>query len=157
MRAPRATDISPATRGTWAARDRPASAAASSRTRGCDTGRRCGARAGRGRWPDTRPGARAGSAGGRPEGGGERRASTPIISPVKIYTKSGDAGETSLFDNTRVSKADPRVEAYGEVDELNAWLGAVRAAAIDADLSSIVEQIQRDLFAVGARLADPSA
>lgn len=76
---------------------------------------------------------------------------------MKIYTKSGDAGETSLFDNTRVSKADPRVEAYGEVDELNAWLGAVRAAPIDADLSAIVEQIQRDLFAVGARLADPSA
>ena len=44
---------------------------------------------------------------------------------MKIYTKTGDAGETSLFDNTRVSKADARVDAYGEVDELNACLGAV--------------------------------
>jgi len=47
---------------------------------------------------------------------------------VKIYTKTGDNGETSLFDNTRVSKADARVDAYGEVDELNACLGAARAA-----------------------------
>ena len=53
---------------------------------------------------------------------------------MKIYTKTGDAGETSLFDNTRVSKADARVDAYGEVDELNACLGAVRAAGVDADL-----------------------
>jgi cob(I)alamin adenosyltransferase len=76
---------------------------------------------------------------------------------VKIYTKTGDAGETSLFDNSRVSKADPRVEAYGEVDELNACLGAARAAGLDADLSAVAEQIQRELFAVGARLADPAA
>ena len=51
-----------------------------------------------------------------------------IISHVKIYTKTGDAGETSLFDGTRVSKTDPRVGAYGEVDELQACLGAARAA-----------------------------
>lgn len=76
---------------------------------------------------------------------------------MKIYTRTGDAGETSLFDNTRVSKADPRVEAYGEVDELNACLGAARAAGLDLDLSSTLEQVQRDLFAVGARLADPSS
>ena len=50
---------------------------------------------------------------------------------VKIYTRTGDAGETSLFDGTRVSKADPRVDAYGEVDELNAWLGLV-ARRVDA-------------------------
>jgi cob(I)alamin adenosyltransferase len=76
---------------------------------------------------------------------------------VKIYTKTGDAGETSLFDNTRVSKADARVDAYGEVDELNACLGAARAAGLDADLAGVIEPIQKDLFALGARLADPSA
>jgi cob(I)alamin adenosyltransferase len=76
---------------------------------------------------------------------------------AKIYTRTGDTGETSLFDSTRVSKADARVDAYGEVDELNACLGAVRAALVDADLSAAVEQIQRELFAVGARLADPSS
>ena len=76
---------------------------------------------------------------------------------MKIYTKTGDTGETSLFDKTRVSKADPRVEAYGEVDELNACLGAARAARLDADLTAVLEQIQSELFAVGARLADPSS
>jgi cob(I)alamin adenosyltransferase len=75
---------------------------------------------------------------------------------VKIYTKTGDTGETSLFDNSRVSKADARVEAYGEVDELNATLGAARAAGLDADLAGALETIQKELFAVGARLADPS-
>jgi cob(I)alamin adenosyltransferase len=76
---------------------------------------------------------------------------------VKIYTRTGDAGETSLFDNTRVSKADARVDAYGEVDELNACLGAARAVSSDTDLSAALEQIQKELFAIGARLADPSA
>ena len=76
---------------------------------------------------------------------------------MKIYTKTGDSGETSLFDKTRVSKADPRVDAYGEVDELNACLGAARAARLDADLTAVLEQVQSELFAVGARLADPSS
>jgi cob(I)alamin adenosyltransferase len=76
---------------------------------------------------------------------------------VKIYTKTGDSGETSLFDKTRISKADARVEAYGEVDELNACLGAARAARLDADLTGVLEQIQTELFAIGARLADPSS
>jgi len=76
---------------------------------------------------------------------------------VKIYTRTGDAGETSLFDNTRVSKAHPRVDAYGEVDELNASLGVVCAAgAVDPDIGDALAQIQRDLFAVGAQLADPA-
>lgn len=72
-----------------------------------------------------------------------------------IYTKTGDGGETGLFDGTRVSKADARVDAYGEVDEVNAWLGLVRAQGPDRDLDAMVEHIQRDLFALGARLADP--
>jgi cob(I)alamin adenosyltransferase len=75
---------------------------------------------------------------------------------VKIYTKTGDSGETSLFDNTRVSKGDARVDAYGEVDELNATLGAARAAGLDGDLNGALEEIQKELFAIGARLADPS-
>jgi cob(I)alamin adenosyltransferase len=76
---------------------------------------------------------------------------------MKIYTKTGDTGETSLFDKTRVSKADPRVDAYGEVDELNACLGAARAAGVDADIAALLEHLQKDLFAVGARLADPTS
>jgi cob(I)alamin adenosyltransferase len=79
-----------------------------------------------------------------------------IIKEVKIYTRTGDSGDTGLFDGTRVSKNDPRVAAYGDVDELNAWLGLVRTESIDADLSAMLEQIQRDLFAIGARLADPA-
>ena len=75
---------------------------------------------------------------------------------MKIYTRTGDTGDTSLFDNSRVSKADPRVDAYGEVDELNAWLGFVRAGGLQPDLDADLIHIQRDLFAVGAQLADPS-
>jgi cob(I)alamin adenosyltransferase len=75
---------------------------------------------------------------------------------LKIYTKTGDTGETSFFDNTRVSKADARVDAYGEVDELNACLGAARAAGLDPELSTMLVEIQKELFAIGARLADPS-
>ncbi len=77
---------------------------------------------------------------------------------MKIYTKTGDSGDTGLFGGTRVSKADPRVAAYGDVDEVNACLGVARAAAVDVDdqeLAVMLEQIQRDLFALGARLADP--
>jgi cob(I)alamin adenosyltransferase len=75
---------------------------------------------------------------------------------VKIYTKTGDAGETSLFDGTRVPKTDPRVVAYGEVDELQATIGVARAAGLETDLDEMCVTLQRDLFAVGARLADPS-
>lgn len=78
---------------------------------------------------------------------------------MKIYTRTGDTGETGLFDGSRVSKADPRVDAYGEVDELGAWLGVARAVGrpLDADVDEILTHLQRDLFALGARLADPSA
>ena len=74
---------------------------------------------------------------------------------MRIYTKTGDGGDTSLFDNTRVSKSDSRVDAYGEVDELNANLGTVCASGVDADLATEIEKIQKELFAIGARLADP--
>jgi cob(I)alamin adenosyltransferase len=75
---------------------------------------------------------------------------------VKIYTKTGDAGETSLFDGTRVPKTHPRVVAYGEVDELQATIGVARAAGLEPDLDEMCVTLQRDLFAVGARLADPT-
>lgn len=75
---------------------------------------------------------------------------------MKIYTKTGDAGETSLFDGTRVLKTDIRVAAYGEVDELQAGIGVARAAGLPADLDEMCITMQRDLFAIGARLADPS-
>jgi cob(I)alamin adenosyltransferase len=75
---------------------------------------------------------------------------------VKIYTRTGDRGDTGLFDGTRVTKSDPRVGAYGDIDELNAWLGLVRTEVTESELTAMLEQIQRDLFALGARLADPS-
>ena len=74
---------------------------------------------------------------------------------MRIYTRTGDRGETALFDGTRVSKADARVDAYGEVDELNATLGLARALGTDGEVSSILEGLQRDLHALAARLADP--
>lgn len=74
---------------------------------------------------------------------------------MKIYTKRGDAGETALFGAGRVSKDDPRVTAYGEIDELNAWLGAARAAGLAPAVDRAVERVQRELFVVGAILATP--
>ena len=75
---------------------------------------------------------------------------------MKIYTRTGDTGETSLYGGVRVTKADRRVEAYGEVDELNAWIGLARASPLDPDLDEALLGIQRDLFALGAQLADPA-
>lgn len=75
---------------------------------------------------------------------------------MKIYTKTGDAGETSLFDGTRVPKTDARVAAYGEVDELQASVGVAVAAGLDPQLGEMAVALQRDLFALGARLADPA-
>ena len=75
---------------------------------------------------------------------------------MKIYTKTGDSGDTSLFDGTRVRKTDPRVVAYGDVDELQACLGVARSAKLPHDLEDMCLALQRDLFALGARLADPA-
>jgi len=74
---------------------------------------------------------------------------------VKIYTRTGDTGDTSLFDGTRVRKNEPRVEAYGDVDELNACLGLARASGADHEIADELVRLQRDLFALGAQLADP--
>lgn len=76
---------------------------------------------------------------------------------MKIYTRTGDAGETALFDGSRVSKADPRVDAYGHIDELNAVLGQARAAGVDPAMDVWLDHLQRDLFALGAQLADPAS
>jgi cob(I)alamin adenosyltransferase len=74
---------------------------------------------------------------------------------LKIYTRTGDAGETSLLGGVRVAKDHPRVAAYGDVDELNATLGEVRAHGPGSDMARLLLGVQRDLFAIGAQLADP--
>jgi cob(I)alamin adenosyltransferase len=74
---------------------------------------------------------------------------------MKIYTKTGDKGETGLFGGGRVPKDHPRVAAYGDVDELNSVLGMVRAAASNRFFDALLESIQRDLFALGGHLATP--
>ncbi|MGH9751968.1 MAG: cob(I)yrinic acid a,c-diamide adenosyltransferase [Blastocatellia bacterium] len=74
---------------------------------------------------------------------------------TRVYTKSGDAGETSLVDGSRVSKADSRVVAYGDVDELNSLLGIARVGLADPQLNEALGKIQNELFIVGADLASP--
>lgn len=80
-----------------------------------------------------------------------------ILGAVKIYTKGGDRGETSLFFGPRVRKDDPRVEAYGTVDELNAVLGLARAELSDSDLREGLLRIQHSLFDLGGELATPES
>jgi cob(I)alamin adenosyltransferase len=75
---------------------------------------------------------------------------------VKIYTRTGDEGETSLFGGERVGKNDPRIEAYGSLDELNAYLGWFRSVTREQDLARTVSGIQPVLFDLGAHLATPS-
>ncbi|HJZ54373.1 MAG TPA: cob(I)yrinic acid a,c-diamide adenosyltransferase [Gemmataceae bacterium] len=75
----------------------------------------------------------------------------------RIYTKSGDGGDTGLGDGRRVSKDHPRVEAYGQVDELNAVLGLVAASCPDAPERVLLRTVQNDLFDVGADLCVPQA
>lgn len=77
------------------------------------------------------------------------------ISPVKIYTRTGDQGTTGLFGGGRVSKGDVRVAAYGDVDELNSALGVVRATEPHDFFEPLLDRIQRDLFSIGGHLATP--
>ena len=74
---------------------------------------------------------------------------------MNIYTRTGDRGQTGLFGGGRVAKDDPRVEAYGDVDELNAALGLARAIELMPRVDEVLVPIQRDLFAIGALLATP--
>lgn len=75
---------------------------------------------------------------------------------MKIYTKTGDDGQTGLFGGERVRKNDARVDAYGNVDETNACLGVARAAQLSPALDSMLERIQSQLFVLGAELATPA-
>jgi len=74
---------------------------------------------------------------------------------MKIYTKTGDKGKTSLFGGTRVPKYDLRIEAYGTVDELNSYIGLIRDQKIDTHTSEILLIIQHELFTIGSMLATP--
>ena len=74
---------------------------------------------------------------------------------MKIYTRTGDRGETGLFGGGRVPKDHPRVAAYGDVDELNSAIGVARAAEPAALHDELLEAIQRDLFSIGGHLATP--
>jgi cob(I)alamin adenosyltransferase len=78
-----------------------------------------------------------------------------VVTLSKIYTKSGDGGTTRLGNGEEVPKTDPRVEAYGTVDELNAVLGLVLAARLSPEQHEIVQLIQHDLFDLGADLCHP--
>ena len=73
----------------------------------------------------------------------------------KIYTRTGDKGDTGLFGGGRVAKDDPRVEAYGDVDELNAVIGMARAVELMPRIDEVLVPVQRDLFSIGAILATP--
>jgi cob(I)alamin adenosyltransferase len=75
---------------------------------------------------------------------------------MKIYTKTGDAGTTGLFGGPRVSKDDVRICAYGSVDELNAVLGIARSTPLPESLDAMLDQVQHQLFSIGAELATPN-
>lgn len=75
---------------------------------------------------------------------------------MKIYTKTGDIGETSLFGGRRVSKSDLRIETYGTTDELNSWIGLIRDVNTNEKEREILKEIQDRIFTLGAELAaDP--
>lgn len=75
------------------------------------------------------------------------------LAEMKIYTKTGDTGTTSLFGGTRVPKHHIRIESYGTVDELNSWIGLVRDLVADAEIKELLQEIQDRLFVLGAQLA----
>ena len=75
---------------------------------------------------------------------------------MKIYTKTGDKGETSLYGGTRVSKASARVESYGTIDELNSFIGFAKAEINDERILNQLKKIQFDLFTVGSESATPT-
>ena len=85
------------------------------------------------------------------------RAADEPVRLTRIYTRGGDAGETSLGDGSRVSKLDPRIAAYGTTDELNSLLGVVLAGDCPPELREPLGRIQNELFDVGADLCVPFA
>ncbi len=76
---------------------------------------------------------------------------------MKIYTKTGDKGKTSLFGGARVAKDTQRIEAYGSVDELNSHLGVVRSLQPPGEIDEVLEEIQQELFVLGSDLASPQS
>lgn len=76
---------------------------------------------------------------------------------MKVYTKTGDKGYTSLIGGTRVPKSSHRIDAYGTVDELNSWIGLVRDQDVNAPRRELLKEIQDRLFTLGAALATDSA
>jgi cob(I)alamin adenosyltransferase len=84
------------------------------------------------------------------------RARDEPVRLTKIYTRGGDAGETSLGDGSRVSKLDGRIEAFGTVDELNAAIGVVLAGNMPETLRRVLTRVQNELFDVGADLSVPA-
>ncbi len=83
------------------------------------------------------------------------RAQDEPVRLTRIYTRAGDAGETSLGDGTRVSKLDARIAAFGAVDELNSALGVVLACDPPDEIRPVLERVQNELFDVGADLSVP--
>jgi cob(I)alamin adenosyltransferase len=83
-----------------------------------------------------------------------RRADEPVRL-TRIYTRGGDRGETSLGDGSRVSKLDPRIAAFGTVDELNSLLGVALAGEAPPELRTVLERVQNELFDVGADVSVP--
>lgn len=75
---------------------------------------------------------------------------------MKIYTKTGDRGTTSLFGGKRVAKSDLRIDAYGNVDELNSMLGAIIAEVVDVEIKKPLVRIQSELMVLGSDLATPN-
>lgn len=75
---------------------------------------------------------------------------------MKIYTKTGDTGETALYGGTRVSKASARVESYGTIDELNSFIGVAKSQIEDEEVLSQLKKIQFDLFTLGSESATPT-
>jgi cob(I)alamin adenosyltransferase len=83
------------------------------------------------------------------------RAADEPVRLTRIYTRGGDAGETSLGDGSRVSKLDPRIAAFGTTDEVNSLIGLVRATGCPLELERPLERIQNELFDLGADLCVP--
>jgi cob(I)alamin adenosyltransferase len=83
-----------------------------------------------------------------------RKADEPVRL-TRIYTRAGDAGETSLGDGSRVSKLDGRIAAFGTVDELNSLIGVVLAGEVSGEIREVLERVQNELFDVGADISVP--
>ncbi|MCS7183227.1 MAG: cob(I)yrinic acid a,c-diamide adenosyltransferase [Thermoanaerobaculum sp.] len=72
---------------------------------------------------------------------------------MRVYTRTGDRGMTALGDGTRVPKWEPRVAAYGDLDEVNSWVGMLRAEGVPAEADAVLERVQRTLFSLGSVLS----